>query len=218
MIPTESNVPKTLYGDSHNLLTASMNTRLSVEETMDPEPLILTGDETIASAARAMRERGTGGVLVQENGKLSGILTERDIVHKVVADALDPAETIVRDIMARDPVTIRNDQDILEGLRLMRKHRFRRLPVTRDGQLVGLLTERGISQVAPELIQIAEEWSTITQNGDGYGSILTSEEEPLRGSCEVCGNVAVDLEEFNGSLHCEACLEAAKMTETPSSA
>lgn len=196
-----------------------MNTRLSVAEVMDQQPLILTGDETIATAARSMRERGVGGLLVQENGSLKGILTERDIVHKVVAPALDPAETLVRDVMTTDPITITDDKDILQALRMMRQHRFRRLPVTKDGQLVGLLTERGISQVAPELIQIAEDWTTITEGGEnGYTSILTSEEEELRGACEVCGNTAVDLTEYDGSLLCEDCLETASAQETPSQA
>lgn len=194
-----------------------MNTKLSVAETMDQEPLILSGDETIATAARAMRERGVGALLVQQYGNLQGILTERDIVHKVVAAAVDPASASVRETMTESPVTIRSDQDILEGLKLMRKHRIRRLPVTKGGQLVGLLTERGISQVAPELIQIAEEWTSITQGSEnGYVSILT-EEEDLRGVCEICSNLAPDLKEHDGSLHCEECLELATTAETASS-
>ncbi len=209
--------PKTLNGHSLNPSVIPMNTKLSVAETMDQEPLILSGDETIATAARAMRERGVGALLVQQNGHLQGILTERDIVHKVVAAAVDPAEASVRDTMTKEPVTIRSDQDILEGLKLMRKHRIRRLPVTKEGQLVGLLTERGISQVAPELIQIAEEWTSITEGSEnGYRSILT-EEEDLRGVCEICGNLAPDLKEFDGSLHCEECLELATTPEPASS-
>jgi CBS domain-containing protein len=212
---TEAITPKTLNGHRLNLPASPMNTKLSVAETMEQDPLFLTGDETIATAARAMRERGVGAALVQQNGSLQGILTERDIVHKVVAVGLEPAKTPVTDIMTQNVVTIRSDQDILVALRLMRKQKCRRLPVLQEGQLVGLITERGISQVAPELIQIAEDWSTITNsNGDAeYRSIL-SEEEDLRGACEICGNAAVDLSEFDGSLHCEDCLEAATTPET----
>jgi CBS domain-containing protein len=185
-----------------------MNTRLSVAETMDREPLILSGDEPVAGAARAMRERGVGSFLVYRDGNLAGIVTERDLVHKVVAESRDPAETTVSDIMTIEPITIDVNDDILHALRIMREYHIRRLPVVEDGALVGLITERAISEVAPELIQIADDWRTITaeHEGNGYRPIL-DEEAATVDRCEICGNVTDDVVEIDGDLLCEDCRE-----------
>lgn len=191
-----------------------MNTRLKVSETMEKDPLVESGSITVLEAARRMRERGVGSLLVYD-GDLKGIVTERDILHKVVAEAKDPDATQVAEIMSPQLVTITPDDDILNALRLMRQRRIRRLPVVQSGRLHGLLTERNISQVAPELLQIASEWTEITHGDEhvnGYRSIL-EEEQILPGRCEACSNEDVDLHESDGTLLCEECLEAQE-TET----
>jgi CBS domain-containing protein len=185
-----------------------MNTRLKVSETMDRDPLVASGAISVLEAARQMRDRGVGSLLVYEEG-LKGIVTERDILHKVVAEGKDASGLTVKDIMSVDLVSISPGDDILTALRLMRQRRIRRLPVQENGNLAGLLTERHISQVAPELLQIADDWDTIRNgNGEnGYRAIL-EEDTFIPGRCEACSNEDVDLHESDGTLLCEECLEA----------
>lgn len=187
-----------------------MNTRLKVSETMDKDPLVEPGSLTVLEAARRMRERGVGSLLVYD-ARLQGIVTERDILHKVVAEGRQPDAVRLSEIMSADLVTIRLDDDILTALRLMRQRRIRHLPVLKDGRLAGLVTERHISQVAPELLQIADDWENITNGDQNYRSILEEESE-IPGRCEACGNEHRDLTEASGTLLCEECLE----TEEPS--
>lgn len=191
-----------------------MNTRLKVSETMDRDPLVLSGVVTVLEAARRMRDHGVGSFLVYDQG-LKGIVTERDILHKVVAQGQTPETVPVQEIMSDRLVVISPDADILHALRLMRQRRIRRLPVLENGRLAGLLTERHISQVAPELLQIADDWGRITNGGDhqnGYRTLL-EEDTFIPGRCEICSNEDVDLHEADGSLLCEECLEAQE-TET----
>lgn len=202
--------PKPLRALHPHSDTGQMNTRLKVSETMEKDPLVESGSLTVLEAARRMRDRGVGCLLVY-NGDLQGVVTERDILHKVVAEGKDPAGVRLDAVMSTDVVTIRPDDDILNALRLMRQRRIRRLPVVQNGRLAGLLTERHVSQVAPELLQIAADWSHITgEDQNGYRSIL-EEEQILPGRCEVCSNEDVDLHDADGNLLCEECLEAQEL-------
>jgi CBS domain-containing protein len=88
-----------------------------------------------------MKEFNVGSVLIVEEGwKLKGILTDRDIALTVAADSKDPQRTYVYDVMTADPITINSDADVDSALRIMNKANIRRLPVTENGKLVGLLS------------------------------------------------------------------------------
>jgi CBS domain-containing protein len=90
-------------------------------------------------AARVMREADVGPVLVVDDGRVAGILTDRDIVVRAIADGRDPQSTPVREACSADLVTLSPDQDIDDAARLMREHDVRRLPVVQDGRPVGIL-------------------------------------------------------------------------------
>ncbi|MDQ4048922.1 MAG: CBS domain-containing protein [Actinomycetota bacterium] len=113
----------------------------SVNEVMTHDPQIVNAGDTLAEAARVMREADVGPVLVvDDGGAVAGILTDRDIVVRAVADGRDPRSTPVREACSADLVTLTPDGDLDDAARLMREHDVRRLPVVQDGRPVGILS------------------------------------------------------------------------------
>ncbi|MFH7594232.1 CBS domain-containing protein [Streptomyces racemochromogenes] len=112
-----------------------------VHEVMTGNPVTVGKSTTLAEAARVMRDADIGDVLVVDGGRLRGILTDRDIVVRAVADDRDPAETTVRAVCTTDPVTVGPDDGVDAAIALMRRRALRRLPVvTGDGALVGVVS------------------------------------------------------------------------------
>jgi CBS domain-containing protein len=96
---------------------------------------------TVDQAARAMRSKNVGALVVVNAGRPVGMLTDRDIVVEVVARGMDPEEVRVGDVMVKKPVTIRQDLGIFDAARTFAKTGVRRLPVvTGSGVLVGVIT------------------------------------------------------------------------------
>lgn len=98
-------------------------------------------------AARLMRENGLGALLVVEDDSLQGILTERDLLNRLVAQDLPASETRVRDLATRDPITVEEDTPVKACAHLMMEHRIRHLPVVDDANRpVGILSSRDFLQ------------------------------------------------------------------------
>jgi CBS domain-containing protein len=111
-----------------------------VREVMTPEPPSLPLDAPLTEAARLMRDEEVGGVLVIQDGRLCGLLTERDIVVRAVAEGRDLAGTRLAEICSAGIVTVSPDDETGTALRLMRDSAVRRLPVIEDGRPVGIVS------------------------------------------------------------------------------
>ena len=123
----------------------------TVRDAMTSGPRTLPPDATIADAARAMRDEDSGIMPVVDGDRLEGVLTDRDIVVRVVAEGRDPGSTHVRDAISARLVTIDPDQGLDEAMRLMAEHRVRRLPVCEeDGRLVGMLAQADVARHGDE--------------------------------------------------------------------
>ena len=102
--------------------------------------------EKITDVARLMRDQSISSVLVCEpSGELVGILTERDLAHKIIAEGLACEGLCTGDFMTRNPVTADSRDRVWEGARLMAENRIRHLPITRNGAPVGVITANDIS-------------------------------------------------------------------------
>ncbi|MFE0582241.1 CBS domain-containing protein [Streptomyces sp. NPDC058874] len=112
-----------------------------VHEVMTRNPVAVERLTSLAEAARVMRDAGIGDVLVVDQGRLCGIVTDRDLVVRGMAEDRDPAETTVHAVCSTEPLTVGPDDHVDEAVDLMRRHALRRLPV-RDagGELVGIVT------------------------------------------------------------------------------
>lgn len=113
-----------------------------VRDVMTADPISVTLQTSLAQAAVSMRELDTGDVLVVDNGgSLYGIVTDRDIVTRAVAEGLDPTMTPVQAVITSSPVAVHPDDDPAIAVALMREHAIRRLPVIDDGgQTVGVVS------------------------------------------------------------------------------
>ena len=118
----------------------------SVRDAMTSNPASIQAEDRVVDAARVMRDRDVGSLPVVEDGRLYGIITDRDIAVRVVAEGSDPSSVTVRDVASRETVKATPDQDLDEALRLMAQHQVRRLPVTEGEQLVGMLAQADVAQ------------------------------------------------------------------------
>jgi CBS domain-containing protein len=119
------------------------NARRIVPDVIGDQPLVaLTATDHVRDAARLMKNRHVGSVLVMNGDVLEGIFTERDMVYRVVADGLDPDLTPLSKVMTPDPDTIDAGATALEALRTMNARGYRHLPVMKNGRVVGIVSSR----------------------------------------------------------------------------
>lgn len=111
-----------------------------VREVMTSNPIMLNHEVSTQEAAQHMRDAGVGDVLVQEDGRLLGIVTDRDIVTRVVADGKSPELTTLGDCCSGELHTLEPDMDAGEAVDTMREFAIRRIPVVERGQVVGIVS------------------------------------------------------------------------------
>lgn len=123
----------------------------TVRESMTSNPCSIDTDKSVAYAAKMMRDEDVGIAPIVEGDRLVGVLTDRDIAVRVVAEGRDPEQTKVTEVASRDVVTLDPQQDLDEALRLMARNQVRRLPVVEeDGRLVGVVAQADVAKQADE--------------------------------------------------------------------
>ena len=138
----------------------------TVRDAMTPAARTASPSQSLAEAAKMMRTEDAGSLPVVEDERLIGILTDRDITIRAVAEGVDPKTATVADIASGEVVTAAPDQDLDEALALMAQHQVRRLPVVEeDGRVVGFLAQADVALEAKEkagelLEQISQPTST----------------------------------------------------------
>ncbi len=111
----------------------------SINEVMTHDPRTVSADSTLTEAARFMRDDDIGALVVEREGSIAGIVTDRDIVVGAVASGRDPSSTPVEEVATRNVVTVTPDQDVEDVRRLMREHDVRRIVVEQDGRPAGIV-------------------------------------------------------------------------------
>jgi CBS domain-containing protein len=112
----------------------------SIREVMTADPRTVEASATCVDAAREMRDGDVGSIVVVDNGAVAGIVTDRDIVVRCVADGTDPGSTRVRDVATMNPVTLTVDQSVDDAIRVVREEDVRRIPVVQDGRPAGIVS------------------------------------------------------------------------------
>ena len=134
------------------ILHTNENLQLQVSEIMDKDPAILDLSTSIIEAAKVMRNRGISSVLVSDpqSGIIKGIVTERDILYRVVAEAVGIFKVNIGKIMSSPLITVGKKTSCLDAILLMRKKGMRRLPVIDDdGKTVGIVTLMSLAGNTP---------------------------------------------------------------------
>lgn len=133
-------------------------------------------EDSIAHVASIMRDRDIGNVLVLEDGKLSGIVTDRDLATQALTDSSDPSRTPVRRYMSSNIITGYPDWSLGKIAKTMAKHQIRRLPIVQDGQLIGIVSLADVAMHENRKAVVSKSLKAIsrspdTSKSDGNGNI-----------------------------------------------
>ena len=179
-----------------------LRTKMLVRDVMSSPVITINEDETANKAASSMDMHDLGAVIVQNKaGKSIGIITERDLVIRVLAKNLKPDTIKAKEIMTTPLVTIEPEATISDAARRMNRLDIRRLVVIYKGNLVGIISSKDVLGVMPELIEIIQESSRI----EGADRTDESEVVPLSGYCDRCNTYSENLKELEGQNICDEC-------------
>src|ERR1700677_167210 len=111
-----------------------------MRDIMSAAPVCMASGESVSAAAKAMKDRGGGAVVVLSDGRLSGLVTDRDITVRVLAEDRDPLTTRVGDICSGELAVLGPDDDVEHAGRLVRERAIRRIPIMENGTPVGVVS------------------------------------------------------------------------------
>lgn len=119
-----------------------MGLKASVESVMRSPPVTANLTDTVATVVEKMTSNNVGAIIIMSAGTPAGIVTERDVIAKLVRSRKDPTKTLAQEVMSAPLISIESNKSVTDTLRMMRDRKIRRLGVTRKGNLVGIVTER----------------------------------------------------------------------------
>jgi len=179
---------------------------------------VVTIDENAPAnrVAELMDKHGYGCIIVvNKQGKPIGIITEKDLIGRVLAVNMKPDSVKAKDTMTTPLITIEPDESITEAARRMSRLNIRRLGVVYKGELIGLVSSKDIVAVMPELIETIQEKALI--EGENRAHEASAEESGLAGYCDRCGIWSDDLKQTDGEALCEECRIELQSEETEES-
>ncbi|MFH0848595.1 MAG: CBS domain-containing protein [archaeon] len=174
---------------------------LRVGDLMTSPLISISKEDTVIEAARLMEKESISSVIVKDGEEFSGMITDRDIISRVVSKALDPTKVKVHQVMTSPLITISEEATVDDAANKMRESRVRRLVVEKNHQKVGIISESDIIRIDPELHFLIREQSKLEAR-------LTPGERRrivLVGFCEECDNHSTGLMNVNGTWLCEHC-------------
>jgi CBS domain-containing protein len=172
-----------------------------VKDIMVKPVITIDQEKTVKQAGELMKKTRRGCLIVTRQGKPVGIISDSDIIKRVVAKNILPSKIKVKKIMSSPLITISPDEDMLTAVRKMKKNNIHRLPVVSEGKLVGLISLSDIARTSPEMLDLLE-----------YRIKMKSYEPEIKekftsGICDSCGNYSDDLKYVDGQWLCESCRE-----------
>ncbi|MCX8194171.1 MAG: CBS domain-containing protein [Candidatus Pacearchaeota archaeon] len=165
-----------------------MKTGIKVGDVMTKKFISVIPSTTISECAKTMAKKHVGSLIIKENQKLRGIVTEGDIMQ-AVAKGLDLKKTPVSKIMTKHVISISPSKDLYESLMIMKRKGIRWLPVVIDNNIIGLLTEKDILKIQPDLFDIAIQNIKIAEEEEKWKRVRAVDEYRWvrEGPCQECG-------------------------------
>lgn len=180
-----------------------LRTKMLVKDVMTSPALTVPENTTVDKTAQIMSNDSLGCIIVvNKDGKALGIITESDLVKRVLAKNLKPSKLTANEVMSSPLITIDPSESLTETARRMSRLNVQRLGVMYKRNLVGIIASKDILAITPELLENMQEKARIQQQPEVEES---SEESPLAGYCEQCGSWSENLDDIEGSLLCEEC-------------
>jgi len=178
--------------------------RMLVKDVMSSPAITIGEHQTIHKVAQIMDKNDIGCIIVRDkDGKPVGIITERDLITRVLAKNTLPSRVRAGKVMTSPLITIESDETLQEAARKMSRLNVRRLGVVYKGNFVGIITGKDILAVTPELLEIIQERANIEKGP--VAEEEAPEPRPLAGNCDHCGRWSDALKEVEGLLLCEEC-------------
>jgi len=179
-----------------------LRTRMLVKDVMSSPVITVDEDETVDKVAQFMETHRLGCIIVtDEDGRPLGIITERDLVTRVLAKNKLSSKLIAKDVMTSPLITISPDETLSNTARHMSRLNVRRLGVVYKGNLVGVISSKDVLAITPELLETIQEQARIES-----GNLEeTLESSPMAGYCDRCGQWSSRLKEVEGEFLCEDC-------------
>ncbi len=181
-----------------------MEVRMPVKEIMTRNVATIDIKSDVQQLSKKMLDLEVGSVIITDKKLPVGIVTERDIVRKIVSRNLIPNDISIKELMTTPLITIPSTEDVADAMHRMVKMKIRRLPVVENARLVGIVTDMDLIAVSAEMGSIFSDLIRM------HREKIFSMETPMkihRGICEECGDNVDDLLLVNGKLLCESCRE-----------
>ena len=175
-----------------------MKDDIRVGDVMTVGVITLSQERTVEDAAKLLRKTKVGCIIVTRKGKADGIVTERDLVYKIMAEDRSMAKTTLHEIMSTPLRVIDASSSIAEAAKALKSNKIKRLPVIDKKQrLVGMLSEGDLVRAYPAITEILVE----------QAKLRFSKNEIFTGVCDNCGLFSENLMRFEGRLICDECRE-----------
>ena len=180
-------------------MSLELEPRMMVREAMSSPVFAVEEGSDITEVAKLMREQKLGAIVVNNSGgQPVGIVTERDIVLRVVADGKSPHGVTAGDVMSSPLRVVKAETPIVDAMRMMDKMNIRRLGVSYKDDLVGIISDRDILRIMPTILEIIRETAKINSNK------VTSRSSTV-GYCDRCEIYSTNLRAVDGEFLCEDC-------------
>jgi signal-transduction protein with cAMP-binding, CBS, and nucleotidyltransferase domain len=178
--------------------------RMLVKDVMSSPPITVPENTPVDKTAQLIRDGRLGSIIVTgKTGKALGIITESDLVKRVLAKNILPSKLVAKEVMSSPLITVEPDEIITETARRMSKLNVRRMGVIYKGNLVGVISSKDILAITPELLENMQEKAKIERENGVEDE--NEELNPLAGYCEQCGGWSENLNQIEGTYLCEEC-------------
>jgi CBS domain-containing protein len=175
-----------------------------VKDVMSSPVMTVNETERVDELAKLMDLQQLGCIIVTDkDGRPLGVITERDLLTRVLAKNTLPSKLTAKDVMTSPLITIKPDETLSNAARQMSRLNVRRLGVVYKGDLVGIISSKDILAVTPELLETIQERVRI-ESGSMEEELLSP---PMAGYCDRCGQWSSRLREMEGEFVCEDCRE-----------
>jgi CBS domain-containing protein len=179
---------------------AHMTTRVLVRDIMNSPVISASPDDTVYYIAKKMKNENIGSIIIMENEKPVGIVTDWDIVSKAIVNDTKPSHIKAKDVM-KELYTIESEESITEAARLLRKYNIKRLGVVYKNRLVGIISSSDVIAVTPDLVEIVSEKASLIRGELGIARSASN----VSGFCDQCGEWSDLLQYVEGTFICEVC-------------
>jgi CBS domain-containing protein len=181
-----------------------------VKDIMAVNVVTMPPDASVFQVSKAMSEMDIGSVIIADKDRPVGIITEADIVRRVIAEEKDTKATSASEIMSSPIIHVEPGTGLTDAMRVMAKSNIRRVVVLKNNSLAGIITSRDILRWSPELIDILVE-SLRLRNEETSRERSEDEDDELiayGGECSNCGEYSTDLVLEDDEYVCESCRES----------